>query len=102
MLSPLLIDVLHVLLLNMAAIEEHGAAQVSRSRGADNPASEALLHQVRDIARMINMGVGQHHDVDGRGREGEFPVPPPGFLAFALVQAAVEKNALTVPREQML
>ena len=44
MLPPLPVDILHVLLLNMAAIEEHGAAEVSRRRGADNLAPETLLH----------------------------------------------------------
>ena len=57
MLPPLPVDILHVLLLNVAAIQEHGAAEVSRGRGADNLAPEPLFHQVGEIARMINVGV---------------------------------------------
>ena len=75
MLPPLPVDILHVLLLNMAAVEEHGAAEVSRRRGADNLAPETLFHQVRQITRMINVGVRQHHGINAGGIKEEIPVP---------------------------
>ena len=80
----------------MAAIEEHGAAEVSRSRGADNLAPETLLHQVREITRVINVGVRQHHGINAGGIKEEIPVPLAGLLALALIQAAIEEEAFAV------
>jgi hypothetical protein len=102
MLPPLPVDILHVLLLNMAAVQEHGAAEVSRSRGADNLAPETLFHQVGDISRVVNVGVRQHHGVNAGGIKEKIPVPLAGFLTLALIQAAIQEEAFTAHRNQML
>ena len=102
MLPPLPVDILHVLLLNMAAIQEHGAAEVSRSRGADNLAPETLFHQVGDISRVIDVGVRQHHGLNAGGIKEEIPVPLAGLLTLALIEAAIEEEAFAVHRDQML
>ena len=80
----------------MAAIQEHGAAEVGRRRGADNLAPETLFHQVGEITRVINVGVRQHHGLNVGGIKGKIPVPLPGLLALALIQAAIQEEAFAV------
>ena len=96
------VDVFHVFLLDMAAVREHIAAQVRRGLGADHLAPETMFHQVGDIARMVDMGVRQDHHIHQPGREGQFPVAPPGLVALAFIEAAVQENPLLIHRDQML
>jgi hypothetical protein len=86
----------------MAAIEEHGAAEVSRSRGADNLAPETSFHQVGEISRVINVGVRQHYGVNTGGIIEKILVSPAGLLTLALIQATIEEEAFAVHRNQML
>ncbi len=44
----------------------------------------------------------QHHGLDTGGVKGKIPVSSPGFVTLALIQAAVEEQALSVDPEQML
>jgi len=55
--AALLVDVLNVLLLDMAAVHEHEGAKVARRQRAPNVAVVAVFCQIGKIAAVIDVGV---------------------------------------------
>lgn len=100
--AALPVDVLHVFFLDMAAVREHGPAEVQGGRGAEDLAPETPLQQVGNIAGVVDMGVRQHHGVHGGGLKGQFPVAPPRLIPLALIEAAFQQDFLPIPVKQVL
>ena len=96
-----LVHVGHVLFLDVAAVPQHGAAQVARGGSGVDIAPEAVLDQVRDVAGVVDVRVGEDHRVDGAAVEGQIAVPLEGFLAPALKQATFQQQAKSVDLNQV-
>ena len=80
-------------LLNVGGVQQHDIHEVSRHTGGEDAAPEALLHQHGHPAGMVDMGVGNEHEVDTAGMEGQ------GFvvhLVTPLLQAAVDQDVFAV------
>ena len=101
-LLALFVDVGHVHFLDMAAVQEHGIAEVGGGRGAQDPPPKALAHQVGDIAGVVDVGVGQHQDIDGRRVVRKIPVDSPGLFPLPLKETAFQQNLLPVQLQQVL
>ncbi|MNJ37272.1 hypothetical protein D3C77_320830 [compost metagenome] len=92
---------LGVLLLDMAAVAQDDLRHIpGGGAGQDGPA-ESILDQFRQVAGVVQVGVGQDHRVNARGLDRE---RGPVLLAQgleALEQAAVDQDAATVGLEQV-
>ena len=66
---PLLIFVGGIVLLNLGGVPQHDGQQLGGEPGAVDIAREALLHQQGQAARVVDVGVGDHHVVDVAGYE---------------------------------
>jgi len=80
-------------LLNVGGVQQHDVHEVGRHTGGEDAALEALLHQHGHPAGMVDMGVGDEHEVDAAGMEGQ------GFVVYlvpSLLQAAVDQDVFAV------
>ena len=84
---------LGLLLLNVGRVLEHDAAEVAGGLGRVDGAAVAVFVQVRDPARVVDMGMGQQQRLIGAGGIGQVGI----FVDIAaLLPAAVDQDA--VPR----
>ena len=80
-------------LLNVGGVQQHDIHEVGRHAGGEDAALKALLHQHGHPAGMVDMGVGDEHEVDAAGMEGQ------GFVVYlvpSLLQAAVDQDVFAV------
>ena len=95
------VGALGLLLLQAPGVGEHQRAQVLRAGCAENATVEALGHQPRQHPDVVQVGVGEHHRVDGRRRHRRVgPVAEPQLLQ-ALEHAAVDKHPPAVRVDQV-
>jgi len=90
-----------LLFLEMRGVEQHDPRQIARRRCGDDLATKAALHQHRDPAAMVEMGVGQQQNVDRGGVEAEILGVGRLQPAAALVEAAIDENPFACGFEQM-
>ena len=95
-LATLLVDVLEVALLEKARVAQHHVAQVGRGLPCEHASAKALPDELRQVAAVVDVRVGEDHVVDLRGIDWEVPVLFERLLAVALVQPAVEQYPLAV------
>ena len=93
--AALLVFPVGVAFLDVGRIAEHDVQQFPGDTGAEDPAPEALLHQQRQAARMVNMGVGDNDIVDETWYKFQLTVAVIPFI-FTLLQAAVNENLAAV------
>ena len=87
--------------LQMGGIHHHEARQLRGRRRRYDLALKAAFDEKRQPSAMIEMGVGQKHDVDaGRIETEGMPVLLFQFAA-ALKQSAIDQNALACTFEKM-
>ena len=96
-----LLGVTGFLFLQMAAVGQQQLAQIARGLGAKDPSSEALLDQGRQIACVIQVGMGQQHRVDGRGRDRKIRPVALAQLLVTLEQATIDQNPLAGGLDQV-
>ncbi len=90
-----------VLLLQTGRIEHHQPRQLARGAGGDDLAAEAALGEQRQPPAMVEVGMGQEHEVDRRRLEAEGLGIVLGKLAAALEHAAIDEDALAGALDQM-
>src|SRR3546814_19623712 len=74
---------------------------VARRRGRVDATPKAVTHEARQIARVIEMGMGENDCIDAGGRDRQrFPIEFTQIFP-ALNQAAIDQDALAVMLEQM-
>ena len=88
----LFVDVFHVVLLDLRAIEQHDGRKVSRGGSRVNGAFETGLDQRRKVSTVVDVRVGQDHGIDFVAREREFAVLLESDFSFALVQPTVKQD----------
>ena len=79
-------------LLDMAAVGQHVGQQIAGAGGAEDRPAESLLDQLRQQAGVIDMRVGQKHEVDLRRIEGEGAVVELPDRLRPLEQSAVHQE----------
>ena len=86
------VGVCRLLLLESAAVAQQDLDQRRALGCAPHPTTKAVAHQPREVAAVVDVGMGDHHIVDGRGidREGA-PVPEPIGLQ-ALEETTVDQG----------
>ena len=87
--------------LQRSGVGQHGAAQIRRGRAGINGTMKSVLYQQRKIAAVIDVGVRQHHRGHVFAREREVPVALLGFLAVALILAAIQQIAIVADHQLM-
>ena len=87
--AALLVHVLEVAHLQEAAVAQHHVDEVDRGRARIDLAAEPAPHELRQVARMVDVGVREDHRVDGRGVHRHVPVPLERLFAVPLVEPAV-------------
>jgi hypothetical protein len=93
-----LAPVLRLLLLDLAAVQQHQSRQLhGRARGVDR-AAEATLDEQRDEARVVEMRVSEQQDVDRPRVDREAHPVPCGVARRTLEHAAVDHHARPVGR----
>ena len=60
----LAVGVFCILLLKITAVLEDQFGHVAGGRGGEDAAAKAVAHQLRQIAGMVEMGVGQDDGID--------------------------------------
>ena len=100
--KALAIGELGVLLLDPGAVEQDQPRHLVAGGGGVDAAAEAVDHQPRQVAAMVQVRMGEHHRVDVARFGGQsFPVQFAQVLQ-ALEQAAVHQDAGVAVAEQML
>jgi len=88
-------------LLEIGRIEDHEIGKLARGGGGHDRALEAALAKERQPAAMVEMGMGQKHAIDRGGVEAEglgiLEVERPA----ALMEAAIDQDALAGGLDQM-
>ena len=90
-----------VLFLQAGGVEHHDAGQVAAGGGGEDAPAEALAHQSRNAAAVIEMRVREQQHVDVGGIEAERRAVGLFLFAAALEQAAVDQDAAAVPFDQV-
>ena len=91
----LLVNIFDVTPLQEAGVAQQNIAKINRLAAGEHASPEPMLHQLRKIAGMVDMGMGKDHEIDGLCINGEIAVLLEGLLAVALIKAAIEKNPLS-------
>ena len=101
LLPALFRDELSVFLLNIGAVFQHHLAKALRRRCAKDLPPESLLHESRQVAAMIDVGVGEDDGFDIRRVEGESAVTFLRFISSAVIHPAIKEDRLSCHRQQM-
>ena len=95
------LEKLEILLLDVRRVGQHDGAEVpGRGRGVDRSV-EAVAHQQREPARVVDVGVAQHDAVEAPGIEGEPGVELPRLRPVPLEQPGVEQESPARRLEQV-
>ena len=95
------LEELEVLLLDVRGVREHDRAEVAgRRRGVDG-AVEAVPHQQREPARVVDVGVAQDHAVDPARVEGQLEVQRVRLRPPSLEESGVEQESPARGLEQV-
>ena len=70
----LAVFVLSVALLNVSGVEQHDLHQICCQACRQDAAVEAVFHQQRDTARVVDVRVGDEQNIDIAGSESEITV----------------------------
>ena len=89
----LAVFILGIALLNVGGVEQHDLHEVCRQARRQDAAVEAVFHQQRDAAGVVDVRMGDEQNVDIRWVEGKHGIVQ---LIAPLLQAAVHKDALAV------
>jgi hypothetical protein len=79
-----------VFFLDVAAVGQKDAAEVARAGGGVHPSVEAFAHQHRQVAAVVQVGVGQDDGVDLAGHHRQGSPVAQAQLLVALEQPAVD------------
>jgi len=87
------VDALDLALLDVAAVRQHERQQIGGARGSEHRPAKAGLHQARDHAAMVDMGVGQQQELGLARIEGQGAVVEGVERLRALEHAAVDEES---------
>ncbi len=96
------VQVARVFLLNVQAVAEHDRSQVGRRGRAVDGTAESGPKKPRQIAAMVDVGMGEDHRVKLRRSAAELPVLGVGFRPMSLEESAIQQDPQRVGFEQML
>jgi hypothetical protein len=97
-----LVRELRVFLLQVRRVGQHQPAEIERAAGAVHGALEALRHEARQPAAVIDMRVREDDGVDRLGGDRQRRPVAQAKLLQSLEQSAVEQDPLAVYFEEVL
>ena len=97
----LLVHVLHVTPLEEAGVAEHYVAEVDGLASREDPSAKARLHELRQVAGVVDVRVGEDHVVDGLRIDRQVAVLLERLLAMPLVESAVKQDALSARLDEV-
>ena len=97
----LLVDVFEVALLQEAGIAQHDVTELAGLGAGEHASAEPGPHELRQVAGMVDMGVGEDHVVDRLGIDRKVAVLFERLLAVPLIETAVQKNPLAAGFDEM-
>jgi hypothetical protein len=100
--TMLLVDVFHVLVVDVGAVPEHDGGQVGGGHGAVDVSTEAAFDQGRDVATVVYVGMREDHGIDALGVEGQVAVPLEGLSAMTLEESAIQKQKFAIDVNEVL
>lgn len=89
-------------LLEVGGIEHHDLGQLRRGLRAPDGPGEALVDQRGDVGRVVCVGVGEDHHLDGGRVDGELGPVELAQRLLALEHAGVDDDAPAAGLEQVL
>lgn len=96
------VRMLRLLLLQVGAVGQQDAAELVGRCGAADAAAEAAAHQQRQVAAVVDVGVGEQDRVQRCGRHRQRrPVAKPQLLE-ALEEPAIDQQRGSCPLHQVL
>ena len=93
LLGAMFVEPLQISRLDARGVGEHDLAEITRREGRVDVSLETVARERGKVAAVVDVGVGEDHGVDARGIEGEVTVAVVCFVAAALVEATIQKNA---------
>ena len=90
-----------IFLLNVAAVGQQNAAQITGTRGGIHMARKPFLRQQGQVAAVIQMGVRQQHSIDLIRRNGQRGPIAKTELLVTLKQATVDQQAFLSVADQV-
>ncbi len=97
----LLVDVFEVALLEEAGVAQHDVAKFGCGLAGEDAAAEALAHELRQVARVVDVRMREDDVVDCFGVDWEVSIFFESFLAVALEEAAIEEDTFTIGFEEV-
>ncbi len=97
----LLVDVFEVALLEEAGVAQHDVAKFGGGLAGEDAAAEALAHELREVAGVVDVRMREDDVVDCFGVDWEVSIFFESFLAVALEEAAIEEDTFTVGFEEV-
>ena len=85
----LFVDVLKIALLKKARISKKNIAKLHRRLTGEDAPPKALAHKLRQVSRMVDVGVGKDYIIDRLRIDREIAVFLEGLFTMALVKTAV-------------
>jgi hypothetical protein len=90
-----------IALLQISAVGQKDSAEIARGiRAKDRPA-ESISNQQGQIARMVNMGVCEEHQIDACRVDRQIRPVAQAQLLVSLEQSAIDENATTIEVEEI-
>ena len=96
MLAAFLVEPLHIVFLDEAAVGEHDATQVLCGIGADDLSAESKFIEIRNKTAVVDMGVSEDDGIDFFRVDHDVAVGGVGFEAFTLEHTAVQEDFLAM------
>jgi hypothetical protein len=88
--------------MNVGGIWQHDAAEVTRGWCGIDVAIKAALAEVRQIACVIDVGVGEDDTVDLFRIKKEVAIPFHRLCTSTLIESAIEEDACFIDLDEML
>lgn len=101
MFFPYFIDELDIAFLYIGRIGQHNIGEVHGCRGAVYIAVKSLLDQVRQVTKMVNVGMRYDHIVQGSRVEVEIEVTLIGLCSATLEHATIQQEMESVYIEEV-
>lgn len=92
---------LGLLLLEVPAVRQEERAQVRGAGRGVHRTAESALHEGGDVARVVEVGVGEHDGVDRLGRDRQGRAVALAQLLVALEETAVHEDPLAAVLEEV-
>jgi hypothetical protein len=83
--EALFIKILRIFFMNISRIQQHNIVQMSGCMSSKDRSCETLFYQSRQVAAVVNVGMGENHSLNILRGERKIPVALMSFFSMSLV-----------------